>query len=56
MTLVSEEDLTRLDSLSKNKVQKIDSTKNVIELSKSEFKRMLTLKKLGYIQEYEKLE
>lgn len=55
-TLVSEEDLTRLDSLSKIKVQKIDSTKNIIELSKTEFKKMLALKKLGYIQEFKKLE
>lgn len=56
MTLVSDEDLVRLDSLSKIKSQKIDSTKSVFELSKSEFKKMLTLKKLGYIQEYKKLE
>jgi hypothetical protein len=56
MTLVSKEDLTRLDSLSKIKVQKIDSSKNIIELTKTEFKKMLTLKKLGYIQEYKKLE
>jgi hypothetical protein len=56
MTLVSKEDLTRLDSLSKIKVQKIDSSKNIIELTKTEFKKMLTLKKLGYIKEYKKLE
>lgn len=55
MTLVSEDDLARIDSLSKIKVQKIDSTRNVIELSKAEFKRMLTLKNLGHIQEYKKL-
>jgi hypothetical protein len=56
MTLVSDEDLTRLDSLSKAKVQKIDSTKNVFELSKTEFKKMLALKRLGFIQEYKKLD
>lgn len=56
MTLVSDEDLTRLDSLSKVKVQKIDSTKNVFELSKTEFKKMLALKRLGFIQEYKKLD
>jgi hypothetical protein len=56
ITLVSDEDLERIDSLSKIKVQKIDSTKNLIELSKLEFKKMLSLKKLGYIQEYKKLD
>lgn len=56
MTLVSDKDLDRIDSLSKIKVQKIDSSKNIIELTKTEFKKMLTLKKLGYIQEYKKLE
>jgi hypothetical protein len=56
MTLVSDKDLERIDSLSKIKVQKIDSSKNIIELTKTEFKKMLTLKKLGYIQEYKKLE
>lgn len=56
MTLASEDDLARIDSLSKIKVQKIDSTRNVIELSKAEFKRMLTLKNLGHTQEYKKLD
>ncbi|PZO30951.1 MAG: hypothetical protein DCF13_01840 [Flavobacteriaceae bacterium] len=56
MTLVSEDDLARIDSLSKIKVQKIDSTKNVIQLSKTEFKKMLTLKNLGHTQEYKKLD
>ncbi|MGL2964170.1 hypothetical protein ACSVH2_10165 [Flavobacterium sp. RSB2_4_14] len=56
MTLVSDEDLIRLDSLAKRKSLKIDSTKSVFNLSKPEFKKMLTLKKLGYIQEYNKLD
>lgn len=56
MALVSDDDLTRIDSLSKIKVQKIDSSRNVIELSKTEFKKMLTLKNLGHIQEYKKLD
>ena len=56
MTLVSDADLARIDSLSKIKVQKIDSTRNVIELSKAEFKKMLALKNLGHIQEYKKLD
>lgn len=56
MTLVSDEDLKRIDSLSKIKVQKIDSSRNVIELSKAEFKKMLSLNNLGHIQEYKKLD
>lgn len=56
MTLVSDDDLARIDSLSKIKVKKIDSTRNVIELSKTEFKKMLTLKNLGHTQEYKKLD
>jgi hypothetical protein len=56
MTLVSDDDLAKIDSLAKIKVQKIDSTKNIIELSKTEFKKMLTLKNLGHIQEYKKLD
>lgn len=55
VTLVSKYDLARIDSLSKIKVQKIDSIKNVIELSKTEFKKMLALRNLGYTQEYKKL-
>ena len=42
--------------IKKIKEQKIDSTKNVIQLSKTEFKKMLTLKNLGYTQEYKKLD
>lgn len=56
MTLVSDADLARIDSLSKIKVQKIDSTRNVIQLSKAEFKKMLTLKNLGHTQDYKKLD
>lgn len=54
-SLVSKNDLARIDSLAKTKVQKIDSTKNVIELSKTEFKKLLSMKKIGYVQEYKKL-
>jgi hypothetical protein len=56
MALVSEDDLARIDSLSKIKVLKIDSIRNVIQLSKAEFKKMLTLKNLGHTQEYKKLD
>lgn len=53
--LVSDEDKIRLDSLSKIKVETIDSTKYVFELSNQEFKKMLDLKKFGYKQEYKKI-
>ena len=56
MTLVSEDDLARIDSLSKIIVQRIDSSRIVIQLSKAEFKKMLTLKNLGHTQEYKKLD
>lgn len=55
MTLVSDEDLRRIDSLSNIKSKKIDSTKSVFQLSKKEFKKMMSLKNLGYIKEYKKL-
>lgn len=53
-TLVSNEDLNRIDSLSKTKVQRIDSTRNIIQLKRKEFKRMLDLKKFGYDQDFKK--
>jgi len=53
-TLASFEDLDRIDSLSKTKVQKIDSTRNIIELTRKEFKNMLKLKKFGYKQDFKK--
>ncbi|QBZ98716.1 hypothetical protein [Flavobacterium sangjuense] len=53
-TLVSDEDLKRMDSLSKIKAQKLDSTKIIVQLSKKEFKKMLTLKRFGYDQNFKK--
>lgn len=55
MDFYSEEDLRRLDSLTVTKSQKIDSIRNVFHLSKSEFKKMLHLKKLGFIQDFKRL-
>ncbi len=55
-TLVSDEDLIRMDSLSKIKAQKIDSTKIIVQLSKREFKKMLTLKRFGYDQDFKKID
>ena len=54
-TLVSDEDLIRMDSISKIKAQKIDSTKIIVQLSKREFKKMLTLKRFGYDQNFKKI-
>lgn len=55
-TLVSDEDLIRMDSLSKIKAQKIDSTKIIVQLSKKEFKKMLTLKRFGFDQDFKKID
>lgn len=55
-TLVTFEDLNRIDSLSKTKVQRIDSTRNIIELTRKEFKNMLKLKKFGYDQNFNKID
>lgn len=55
-TLASFKDLERIDSLSNTKVQKIDSTRNVIQLTRKEFKYMLKLKKFGYNQEFKKID
>lgn len=55
-TIVSDEDLIRMDSLSKIKAQKIDSTKIIVQLSKREFKKMLTLKRFGYDQKFKKID
>lgn len=55
-SIVSDEDLIRMDSLSKIKSQKIDSTKIIIQLSKREFKKMLALKRFGYNQDFKKVD
>ncbi|MDN3676953.1 hypothetical protein QWY90_06480 [Flavobacterium paronense] len=53
-TLASFKDLDRIDSLSKTKVQKIDSTRNIIQLTRKEFKNMLKLKKFGYSHSFKR--
>ncbi len=55
-TLTSFKDLDRIDSLSNTKVQKIDSTRNIIQLSRKEFKSMLKLKNFGYDQDFKKID
>jgi hypothetical protein len=53
--IYSEVDLIRIDSITKLKSKMIDSTTFVIKPSRNEFKRILNLKNLGEITEYEKI-
>lgn len=55
-SLATFEDLNRIDSLSKIKIQRIDSTRNIIQISRKEFKNMLRLRKLGYDQDFKKID
>jgi hypothetical protein len=48
-------DLRRIDSISEIKSVKIDSTKNLFQLSKREFKSMLVLKNFGFEKSYRKV-
>ena len=52
--IYSEEDLKRLDSLTKVKSTMIDSSSFIIKPSRNEFKRILNLKHLGSDIEYKK--
>lgn len=54
-SLYSLEDLRKIDSLSKVKVQKIDSTRNIIQLTRKEFKNMLKLNNFGYDHNFRKI-
>jgi hypothetical protein len=47
--------MKRIDSLSKIKSIKIDSIKNVFQLSKKEFRTMLALKNFGFEKNYKKV-
>jgi len=53
--IYSEEDLKRMDSLTKIKSTMIDSTLFILKPSRNEFKRILNLKKLGENREYKKV-
>lgn len=55
-SLATFKDLNRIDSLSKIKVQRIDSTRNIIQLTRKEFKNMLRLKRFGYDQDFKKID
>lgn len=52
----SEEDLKRIDSLTKVKSTMLDSSSFIIKPSRNEFKRILNLKKLGAEFEYRKVQ
>ncbi|MSP84206.1 MAG: hypothetical protein EXR18_00040 [Flavobacteriaceae bacterium] len=54
--LYSVNDIRRIDSLSKIKSIKLDSTKNLFQLSKKEFRTMLALKYLGFERNYKKVD
>lgn len=53
--IYSEEDLKRIDSLTKIKSIKIDSSSFIIKPSRNEFKRILNLKHLGFEKNYNRL-
>ena len=53
--IYSEEDLKRIDSLTKVKSTMIDSALFLLKPSRNEFKRILNLKKLGETREYKKV-
>ena len=48
-------DLRRIDSISEIKSVKIDSTKNLFQLTRKEFKSMLVLKNFGFEKSYRKV-
>jgi len=54
--LYSLKDIKRIDSLSKINSIKIDSIKNVFQLSRKEFRTMLALKHLGFERNFRKID
>ena len=53
--IYSEKDLKKIDSISKIKSKKIDSSSYIITPSRREFKKILDLKNLEYKQEFKKI-
>lgn len=53
--LYSDDDLKRMDSITKTHSKMLDSTSFVIYPKRSEFKEFLKLKKFGFDQEYQKI-
>ncbi len=54
--IYSEEDLKRMDSLTKVKSTMRDSSTFIIKPTRNEFKRILNLKNLGFIREFKKVQ
>ncbi|WP_264551529.1 hypothetical protein [Flavobacterium sp. N2038] len=54
-TLYENEDLKKLDSVTKVKGKMLDSTSYLIKSARSEFKSILKIKNLGYDQKYQKV-
>ena len=54
--IYSDEDLKRIDSLTRIKSTRIDSSSFIIKPSRNEFKRILNLKKLGEDMVYKKMQ
>ena len=53
--LYSDNDLKRMDSITKNHSKRIDSTRFIISPSRKEFSKFLELKNFGFDQKYEKI-
>jgi hypothetical protein len=53
--LYEREDLKKLDSVTKVKSKMLDSTSYLIKQTRSEFKKILKIKNLGFDQEYQKI-
>lgn len=55
MHFASYEDIRKLDSITNIKSQTIDSSLYIFKPSRSEFKRILKTKNLGYVRQYKKI-
>ena len=53
--LYSDDDLRKMDSITKIKSKQLDSTTYVISPSRSEFKRFFEVKNFGYESKYKKI-
>lgn len=54
-SIYSDEDLKKINSITKNKSEKIDSSSFIIRPTRREFKNILNLKKLGEEQQFKKV-
>ncbi|KRD09938.1 hypothetical protein ASE21_09440 [Flavobacterium sp. Root901] len=53
--LCEEKDLRKLDSVTKTKGKMLDSTSYLVKPTRSEFKKILKIKNLGFDREYKKI-